>query len=143
MRNFKGTIFFRKYVRNFSGIIFFNLRLGLEIGQGYSNILLLAFAHTSCLFTLHIPLGLKRSVTEAYKFPSRKRTHKTKATEWRNELKPTEDELKMFICLYLNQFNESKLMFRRTLIFILYILRFFYKSTAPANIKSAAFGTVL
>ena len=38
--------------------------------------------------------------------------HKTKTTEWHNELKPTENELKMDIGLstfYLNHFNESKL----------------------------------
>ena len=39
--------------------------------------------------------------------------HKTKRTEWQNELKPTENELKMKICLltlYLNDFNKSKLV---------------------------------
>ena len=39
--------------------------------------------------------------------------HKTKITEWHNEVKPTENELKMNICLltlHLNHFNESKLL---------------------------------
>ena len=41
-----------------------------------------------------------------------------KTTEWHNKLKPTENKLKMNICLlalYLNDFNQSKFMFRRTL----------------------------
>ena len=44
--------------------------------------------------------------------------YKTKITEWHNDLKRTEVELKMTICwltLYLNQFNENKRMFGRTL----------------------------
>ena len=39
--------------------------------------------------------------------------HKAKTTEWHNEPKPTENKLKMKICLltlYLNHFNENKLM---------------------------------
>ena len=38
--------------------------------------------------------------------------HQKKTTEWYNELKPSENELKMVIglsTLYLNYFNESKL----------------------------------
>ena len=44
--------------------------------------------------------------------------YKRKTTKWHNELKPTENELKMKICLlklYLNHFNENKLMFGSTL----------------------------
>ena len=73
-------------------------------------------------------------------------------------MKSTETEWKMKICLltlYLNQCNESKLMFRRK--FLVFFSFFFflrhsrvnlrtstyilYKSTAPAKIKSAAFST--
>ena len=77
-----------------------------------------------------------------------------------NELKPTENKLKMniyLLTLYLNNFNESKLKFGRTLrklFFLFFFLRenkvnlrtstyIFHKSTAPANKKSAAFGTAL
>ena len=84
---------------------------------------------------------------------------KTKITEWHNELKPTENELKMkiyLLTLYLNRFNENKFMFGRTLKklfwFFWFLLRhskvnlrtltyIFYKSKAPANINSAAFST--
>ena len=41
-----------------------------------------------------------------------------KTTEWHNVLKPTENKLKMKICLltlYLNDFNENKVMFGRAL----------------------------
>ena len=89
--------------------------------------------------------------------------YKTKTTEWHNELKPTENELKIKICLltlYLNHINENKLIFGRTLkklevlMFFKYLLRhrkvnlrtstyIFYKSTTPASINSAAFGTFL
>ena len=44
--------------------------------------------------------------------------HKMKTTEWHNELKPTENELKIKICLltlYSNHVNENKLMFGSTL----------------------------
>ena len=86
--------------------------------------------------------------------------NKTKTTEWHNKLKTAENELKMKICLlklYLNHFNENKLMFGRTLKkhfwFFWFLLGhskvnlrtltyIFYKSTAPANINSVAFGTI-
>ena len=54
---------------------------------------------------------------------------KTKTTEWRNELKTTENELKMKICsltLYLNHFSENKLMFRRTLKNFFFLLFYFF-----------------
>ena len=72
------------------------------------------------------------------------------------QLAETEDKLKMniyLLTLYLNNFYESKLMFKRTLRKLFFIFSavknlrtstyLFHKSTAPANIKSAAFGTVL
>ena len=65
-------------------------------------------------------LCLKRSVADTSKFTVlwKEKMYKTKITEWHNDLKRTEVELKMTICwltLYLNQFNESKRMFGRTL----------------------------
>ena len=48
----------------------------------------------------------------------KEKIHNTKTTEWHNELKPTKNELKINICLlrlYLNDYNESKLTFWRTL----------------------------
>ena len=44
--------------------------------------------------------------------------HKAKTNELHNELKPTENQQKMNVCLltlYLNHFNNGKLMFGRTL----------------------------
>ena len=88
-------------------------------------------------------------------------TRMAKTTEWQNELKPTENELKTNICLLilcLNHFDESKHMFGRTLGkrfgFCFSFLRYskvdlqtstyiFYKSAAPEKMQSAAFGTVL
>ena len=102
------------------------------------------------------PLCLKRSVADTSKFSvlRKEKMYKTKTTEWHNELKPIENELKMKTCLltlYLNNFNENKFMFGRKLKklfwFFLFLLRtstyIFYKSTAPANTDSAAFGTFL
>ena len=89
----------------------------------------------------------------------KEKMYKTKTTEWQNVLKRTKNELKMkisWLTLYLNLFNENKLTFGRTLKklfwFFLFLLRhskvnlrtstyIFYKSTAPANINSAAFST--
>ena len=80
--------------------------------------------------------------------------YETKTTEWHNELKPTEIELKRKTCLltlYLNHFNENKLMFGRTLnnffnyyYFFCGIVKlicelwhaFFYKSTSLTNLNS-------
>ena len=82
--------------------------------------------------------------------------HKTKTTEQQKQIEPTENELKMNICLlkfYLNHFNAGK--FGITLQKPLFLFSaeievhpptltyIFYKSTAPAKVKSAAFGTVL
>ena len=80
--------------------------------------------------------------------------HKTKTTEWHNELKPTENELKMRICLltlYLNHFNKNKLMLGRTFKESFFFLRqnkvnlgtLTHIFLAPVNMKSAAFDTVL
>ena len=62
--------------------------------------------HNKCVLIFFFPVLRKEKL------------YKTKATEWLNELKPTENELKMKICLlklYLNHFNENKLMFGSTL----------------------------
>ena len=61
------------------------------------------------------PPCLKHSVaeTKTFLFPERK-IHEKKVTESHNKLKPTENELKMNLCLltfYLNHFNPSALMF--------------------------------
>ena len=85
--------------------------------------------------------------------------YKKKTTEWHNELKPTENELNMKICLltlYLNHFNENYVWkdVKETFLFFLFLLWhskvnlqtstcIFYKSTASANINSAAFDTFL
>ena len=94
----------------------------------------------------------------------KEKMYKTKTNEWHNELKTTENELKMkiwLLTLYLNDFNENKLMLERTLrklfwfffsFFFKFLLRhskvnvwtspyILYKSTAPASINSAAFST--
>ena len=72
------------------------------------------------------PLCLKRSVADTSNFSvlRKEKMCKTKITEWHNELKPTENKLKMKICLltlYSNHFNENKLMFGRTLNIFFYI----------------------
>ena len=83
--------------------------------------------------------------------------HKMKTTELHNELKPSENELKISICLlslYLNHCNKSKLMFGRTLKKLLFFPRknkfnlrtsvyIFYKYSTLVNMKYAAFDTVL
>ena len=83
----------------------------------YVLIFLLVLDLVSCF-----PLCLKRSVAVTQKFSVlwKEKMHRTKATGWHNELKPTKNELKMNNCqltLYLSHFyfNKSKLMFGRTL----------------------------
>ena len=76
------------------------------------------------------PLCLKRSVADTSKFSvlRKEKMYKTKTTEWHNELKPTENELKMKICLltlYLNHFNENMFMFERTLKKLFWFFYFF------------------
>ena len=115
------------------------------------------FMHDKCvlifLLTFDLvsffPLCLKRSIADTSKFSvlRKEKMYKTKTTK---------NELKMHICsltLYLNHFNENKPMFGNTLKnFFSFLLRqskvnlrtltyIFYKSTAPTNINSAAFGT--
>ena len=64
--------------------------------------------------------------------------YKTKTTEWLNDLKSTENELKMRICLltlYLNLFNEKKLMFGRTLKKLFWFFFNFFCSIAKLICK--------
>ena len=88
---------------------------------------------------------------------TKEKIHKTKTTEWHNELKSTANKLKMKnFNTYLNHFNKRKLMFRRKLgkLFFSFFWEIvksicehqhniFSKSTAPAkiwnnNLRSAA-----
>ena len=112
-------------------------------------------------FSFVFPLCLKRRLQIHQKFSvlRKEKICKTKRTEWHNELKPTENELKVksyLLTLYLNHFFT--LMFGRTLKklfwFFLFLLRHrkvnlrtltynFYQSSTPANINSAAFDIFL
>ena len=112
----------------------------------------------SNLFSSIINMSSLSSAQIADTVLRKEKMFQTKTTEWHNELKPTENELKMKVCLltvYLNHFNKNRLMFARTLkklSWFFFLLRhskvnlrtstyIFHKSTAPANIYSAAFGT--
>ena len=65
----------------------------------------------------------------AQTFLTKEKMCKTKTTEWHNELKPNENGLKMKICLltlYLNHFNENKLMFGNALKKLVCFLFYFF-----------------
>ena len=135
--------------------VLINWTLTFFMHNKYVLIFLLKF-HLISFF----PLCLKHrlQIHQSFLFWEGKKMYKTKTTEWHNQLKPTENELKMkiyLLILYLNHFNKNKLMFGRTLkkLFwsFLFLLRhskvhlqtstsILYKSTAPTNIDSAAFG---
>ena len=70
--------------------------------------------------------------------------HKRKTTEWYNELKPTENELKMKICLltlHLNHFNENELMFRRTLkkLFLIFFIFYFFLRHSKVDLRTSTY----
>ena len=67
-------------------------------------------------FSFVFPLCLKRSVGDTSKFSvlRREKMYKTKTTEWHDELKPTENELKMKICLLILYLNRSNLLILRS-----------------------------
>ena len=67
-------------------------------------------------FSFVFPLSLKRSVGDTSKFSvlRREKMYKTKTTEWHDELKPTENELKMKICLLILYLNRSNLLILRS-----------------------------
>ena len=85
--------------------------------------------------------------TSKFSVLRKERMHKTKTTEYYNRLKPTENESKLKICLAYVWKNVKKTF----LIFLIFSaawkvnlrtsIYIFYKSTAPANINYAAFGT--
>ena len=99
---------------------FFVLFLSTELQPFFMhNKWVLIFLLISDLVSV-FPLCLKHSVADTSKFSvlRKEKTHKTNTTEWHNELKLTENEFIIKICLltlYLNHFNENKLMFGRTL----------------------------
>ena len=83
------------------------------------------------IFTFCLPFVYLEHVIKvcAQTFLTKEKMCKTKTTEWHNEVKPNENGLKMKICLltlYLNHFNENKLMFGNALKKLVCFLFYFF-----------------